>query len=85
MGTYSTGKMSAVNTKADTVDPADLRAFCARNKVQHVEIARLLGCSRSYVGQVCRGAKTASPQQLERIRDAAQKIIWRRDARCMTT
>lgn len=62
--------------------PADIRAFCARYGLTYAELARRIGCSRSYVSQVARADLTGRPvsgRALERIRRIALEALWDRN------
>ena len=76
--------MAAVNTKTCAVEPADLRAFCARNRLCYADIGRALGCSRNYVRQVANAdviGKSVSQQKLRDVQAVALRLLWERDAR----
>jgi hypothetical protein len=75
--------MASVKTETRPVEPADLRAFCARHRVPYAEIARRLDCSGEYVGQVMRADRTGkavSDEKLAEVKRVAQDILYERDA-----
>lgn len=69
----------AMNTFSS--DVAALRAFLARNRVRHQDLAGAVGVSRSYISHVLRAdqsGKAVSRQKLNELWEAALRLARKR-------